>query len=173
MVDREVEWIVLVPLSLLIGFIALLLDVAGAWPFAAVRPDFVWCLGFFASRRSPPASAMAASAWCGLAHDLTLGPKLGSATLAYLLVAWIFLLCRDWVAGNGFAELTVLVGFLSFCANLLRLCFDQGSYFFAAWSGNLFIAIAGGLLTLVVYGIMYMLLWTPGFNPTRERKWSV
>jgi hypothetical protein len=171
MKDREVVWISLIPLALLAGLFMLLLEMAGVWPLKDIRPDFVWCIGFYAVRRSTPVSTLAGLAYSGLAYDLILGPKLGAATLAYLLTACIFLVLKDQVAGGGAVEHTVLLGLLAIIAVFLRLLLTLGGDFFTIWSYNIIVVLVSGLLTLVVYPLLYVLLSIPWLNPTREKKW--
>ncbi len=171
MKDREVVWISLIPLALLAGFFMLLLEMADVWPLRDIRPDFVWCVGFYAVRRSTPVSTLFAMAYSGLAYDVILGPKLGAATLAYLLTACIFLVLKDQVAGGGFVEHTVLIGLLAIITVFMRLLLTLGSDFFTVWSYSTIVVFVSGLFTLAVYPMLYILFSLPWLNPTREKKW--
>ena len=168
--DRDINWISLVPLAILMGLAVLLAEIGGLWPGRAVRPDLVWCLAFFAARRAAPANALAASAWCGLARDLVLGPKLGSAALAYLLAAIAYLHLRERIAGGGFLDYAALVGALAVSACLARSALDSGPGFFDAWADSVIAAAGCGLATLAAYPVMYAVLSVARLNPTRERR---
>ena len=171
--DRDISWIALVPLAILAGLAVLLAETGGLWPGRVVRPDLVWCLAFFAARRAAPTDALAASAWCGLARDMVLGPKLGSAILAYLLVAITHLHLRERIAGGGFIDYAALIGALAVAVNLARSAFDSGPGFLDAWADGAIAAAGCGLATLAAYPAMYALLSVSWFNPTRERRRSM
>lgn len=168
--DHDINWIALIPLSFIVGLAVLVLEINGLWPGRVIRPDLVWCLAFFATRRATPANALAASAWCGLARDLTLGPRLGAATLAYLLVAIAFLYLRELVAGGGFFDHAALFGALVVAVSLLKSAFDFGVVFFTAWADCIVIALGCGLATLIAYPVMHALLAVPWLCPTRARR---
>ena len=171
--DHDVNWIALVPLAFLVAVLALVLEMAGVWPGKAVRPDLAWCLAFFAARRAFPVVALPTAFVCGLARDLVLGPKLGAATLAYLLVAWTYLYLRETTAGGGFVEHAVLVGGLAFCVNALKTFLDLGGGIAQAWSDYFIVALGDGVATLAAYPVMFLLLSIPFLDPTRERRWSL
>ncbi len=173
MYDEEINWLALLPLPLLLGLLFLLAEIGGVWPGRSIRPDIIWCLAYFAGRRAIPVLALTAAAYCGLAHDLLLGPKLGAATLAYILVAWLFMYWREEVAGGGFLEHTVLLGVLAIIVNLLRTILEVGDGFLEMWSEYLIVAVVSGIVTAVVYPLFYVLFSLPGFDPTRRRKWGL
>lgn len=171
--DHEINWISLLPLALLLSLASLLAEILGWWPGRVVRPDLTWCLAFFAMRRAFPAAAMLVAFCCGLARDLVLGPKLGAAALAYLLVVFAYLHLRERVAGGGFAEHAALAGGLAFLANLLKVFFDLGLEMPLSWADYFIVALGDGLATLAAYPVMYLLLSLPFLDPTRERRWSL
>ena len=168
--DHDIRWVALLPLPFVIGLAMLLFEVNGLWPGGVIRPDLVWCLVFFATRRSAAVNVLLASAWCGLARDLTLGPKLGAAALAYFLLAIAFLHLREWAAGGGFIDHAALFAALVVGVNLVKAALDGGAAFFADWSDNLIIAFGNSLATLVAYPLMYVLLAIPWIEPTRVRR---
>jgi rod shape-determining protein MreD len=171
--DHDIHWIALLPLAALLGLASLLAEVLAWWPGRAVRPDLIWCLAFFAMRRTPPATAMLAAFCCGLARDALLGPKLGAAALAYLLVVFAYLHLRETIAGEGFAEHAVLAGGLAFLVNLLKVFFDLGLGLPASWPDYFIVALGDGAATLAAYPPMYLALSLPFLEPTRERRWSL
>lgn len=173
MSDREVNWFALIPLTLTAGLLSLVLEIARIWPGTTIRPDLVWCVAFFAMRRADAAAVLGAAFAGGLARDLLLGPKLGSAVLAFYLAGLVFIHLREAVAGGGFAEHAVLVGGLAFFVNFLKVFLDQGWDVSRSWSGYFFVALGDGLLTLAAYPFVYLFLSLPGLDPTRERRWSL
>lgn len=171
--DHDINWIALLPLAPLLGLASLSAEVLGWWPGGAVRPDLIWCLAFFAVRRTLPATAMLAAFCCGLARDALLGPKLGAATLAYLLAAFAYLHLREMIAGEGFAEHAALAGGLAFLVNLLKAFFDLGLGFSVFWPDCFIVALGDGAATLAAYPFMHLALSLPFLQPIRERRWSL
>jgi rod shape-determining protein MreD len=171
--DRETYWPVLAPLALLVGFASLALEMFRVWPWRAVRPDFLWCLAFFAARRAPAHQTLAAFFFCGVARDLLAGPKLGAGALSFPASAWALLALRDYAAGGAFAEHLVLAGIAAVVAETLLRFLNAGLAVPRLWSDCLVFGLADGLMTLAFHPATMLVFSIRSFKPWRERKWTV
>jgi rod shape-determining protein MreD len=170
--DRETYWPVLAPSALLAGFAALALEMSGAWPWPAVRPDFLWCLAFYAARRAPAHQALAAFFFCGAARDFLAGPRLGAGAFAFLAAAWTLLALRDYAAGGAFAEQLVLAGIAAVVAETLARFLNAGLAAPRLWSDCLAFGLADGLMTLAFHPAAMLVFSIRSFKSWRERKWT-
>lgn len=169
MYGHEIRWYALLPVSIAIGLFAVLADMAGVWGDFPARPEWLWCLALLAALDAPPVPSIAAFAWCGLVRDFTLGPRLGSATLAYLAVGWMALYWKPLAAVRGWPGQALLAGAGAFVAALAKLGLDYGLLTHKLVDRLFFLAAADAVLTGIVYLPLAALLTLPQFRPWRER----
>ncbi|MDR0361548.1 MAG: hypothetical protein LBJ46_02520 [Planctomycetota bacterium] len=171
--DHEVNWRILAPAAILIGFASLALEMARLWPWQGLRPDFLWCLAFHAARRSPARQALGAFFLCGSARDFLIGFRLGSGSLAFLASAWALLALRDFAASGAFVEHVVLAGTAAVVAEALVRFLNAGLAIGGLWTDCLALGVGDGLATLLTLPFMMALLSIPCFRPWKERRWMV
>lgn len=169
MFDHEIRWYVLVAMAVLIGMGQIALETGGVWFGFPARPDWLWALAFFAALRTTPMSALAAFAACGVVRDVLLGPRLGSAAIAYILVGWLVLSWRLLASQHGFLTSTLLAGVTAFLVALIRHALDYGSQTYTLIDRIFFVSVGDGLLTGVAYLPLILILSVNSFCPWRER----
>jgi rod shape-determining protein MreD len=169
MFDHEIRWYTLVALALLTGLAHLASETSGLWFAFPARPDWLWGLAFFAVLRTPPVSALAAFAACGVVRDALLGPRLGSAAIAYILVGWLVLSWRHLGGRHGILTSVLLAGVTAFLAALIRHSLDYGWLAHRLVDRIFFVSIGDGLLTGVGYLPLMLVLSAASFRPWRER----
>lgn len=169
MFEHEIRWYVLLPVSFLLGMAALSAEIAGVWFRPDMRPDLFWCMAFFITLRTTPLEALAAFAWCGFARDALLGPKLGSAAIAYILVGWSVLYLRYAIVSRGWFGQMFAAGATAFVAALLRHVLDAGRLAASLWDTIFFLAIGDAVLSLIAYAPLCALLALAPFRPWRRR----
>ncbi len=170
MYETDIRWYALIPVSLLLGLAVLAVETSGAWGGFPFRPDLFWCLAFAAALKSPPAPSIIAFAWCGFARDMLLGPRAGSASLAFVLVGWLALYWKPLAAIRGLAGQAVLAGAGAFLAAALKHGLDAGGLAYVLWERIFFLALGDGVLTAFAYVPAVLILTLPSFRPWAERR---
>ncbi len=169
MFDHEIRWYVLIAVAVLLGLAQLASETAGLWFDFPARPDWLWGVAFFAVLRTAPTAALTAFAVCGLVRDAVLGPKLGSAAIAYILVGWPVLSWRLLGGRHGVVTTTLLAGVTAFFAAVLRHLLDYGGFAYTLGDRIFFISVGDGLLTGLGYLPLMLVLGSASFRPWRER----
>lgn len=169
MYDQEIRWRVLVPVSILLGFGMLAAEIFGLCPNFPARPDLFFCLAFLAGRRAPPVPTIVAFAWCGVVRDLLLGPKLGAATLAYVIAGWLVLYWKPLMILRVLPVQAAVVASTSLLAALLKHGFDAGRLVWGIFGRILFVSAADTVLTMLFFVPVVLVLSIPSFRPWRER----
>lgn len=173
MFDHEIRWPVLVPVSILLGMAMLAAEIAGLWFRIDMRPDLFWGMAFFITLRTAPMEALAAFAWCGLTRDILLGPRLGSATIAFVLVGWSVLYLRYAIVSRGWFGQLFAVGATGFCVALLRHGLDAGRLAGARWDAIFILAAGDAVLGMAAYAPVCAILALAPFRPWRRRGTSL
>ena len=171
MYGHDIRWFVLVPVAILIGLASVVGEVLGIWGGFPARPDWLWCLAFFAALKAPPAASVAAFFLCGVLRDVILGPRLGSAALAYTLIGWLSLAWRVLATARGWPSQALVAGWAAFLAALVRHSLDYGPLAYTLLYRIVFTSFADGILTMLAYMPLAALLSTDSFRPRRERDW--
>ncbi|MDR1745401.1 MAG: hypothetical protein LBS30_06585 [Planctomycetota bacterium] len=169
MFDQEIRWPTLFALAVLVSLMQIGLETGGVWFGFPARPDWVWCVAFYAVLRAAPVSALIAFASCGIVRDLFLGPRLGSAAIAYIVVGWLALSWRSFASERVFLTTTLLAGTTAFLAALLRHALDYGPLAYTLIDRVFFVAVGDGLLTGAAYPFLAVLLSLRAFRPCQER----
>lgn len=168
MYDNDIRWYVLVPVAIIIAFGQLVAETSGLYFSFPARPSWLWCLAFFATLRTPPTPAIIAIALCGFIRDLSLGPKPGSASLAFIVVGWLALSWRLLASERSFAYQTLFVGVTAFLVSLLKHSLDYGFLTHKLIDRVFFVSVGDALLTLVAYPLLALALSFKSFRPWRE-----
>lgn len=169
MYANDIRWWVLVPVSILIGLGQVFSEVSGLWFSFPSRPDWLWCLAFFAVLRSSPVSAIFAFGLCGFMRDVILGPKLGSACIAYLLIGWIALSWRILASDRGWFGAALLAGTTGFLVSVIRHSLDYGAMAYKLLDRVFFLSLGDAALTGLGFLPLALLLSLDSFRPWRER----
>lgn len=170
MYEHAIRWYALVSEILLICLAALLAETAGVWPRGLpARPDWLWCLAFFVTLKVRPVPSLLVFAVCGLFRDAMLGPRLGSACIAYVAIGWLALHWRVLATTRGWAPQLVAAGGSAFFAALLRHALDYGPLAHKLVYRILFVSFADGVLTALTYVPMAAVLCSGAFRPWRRR----
>lgn len=169
MFDHEIRWPTLVSMAILVAMLQLASETAGLWFGFPARPDWLWGVAFYAVLRTTPASALVAFASCGLLRDLILGPKLGSAAIAYILIGWTVLSWRLLAAGHNILTTTLLAGVTGFLASLIRHSLDYGPLAYRLVDRVFFVSVGDGALTGAAYLPLVVILGMGPFRPWQER----
>ncbi len=170
MYETDIRWFALIPVALLLGLADLAVETSGAWGGIPFRPDLFWCLAFAAALKSPPTPSIMAFAWCGFARDMLLGPRAGSASLAFVLVGWLALYWKPLSAIRGLAGQAALAGAGAFLVAGLKHALDAGSLAYVMWERIFFLALGDGFLTTLAYAPAALVLMLPSFRPWVERR---
>lgn len=168
MYDHEVRWFTLLPMSILLGLTIVVLETQGVWGKLPVRPDFFWCLAFFAALKAPPVSSIFAFAWCGLMRDCFLGPKAGSASMAFVLLGWMMLYWKPLAALRGWLAHAVAAGSSACLVAFIKHSLDAGWMTTRLWEKIFFLGLGDGILTIAAYIPVALILSLPSFRPWRE-----
>lgn len=167
--DHDLRWYALVPTAILFCFVELLLETFGVWFRFPVRPNWLWCLAFFAVLRVPAAPAVFAFAVIGLTRDFFLGPKMGAGMLAFIIAGWFALYWRLLATVKGVSSQMLVAGATAFLASLAKHSLDYGPQAYTLAYRILFISLGDAALTAVLYlPLSVFLAWKP-FRPWRER----
>ncbi|MDR1535942.1 MAG: rod shape-determining protein MreD [Planctomycetota bacterium] len=166
--QRQISWPVLFQTAVILGLIELAGEIMGLWGRFLFRPDWFWCLAVFSALKMTPVSAMIAFALCGLIRDLSIGPRLGAAMFAYIVVGWIALAWNRAVMFQGWIQQIPLAGLGAFLAAGLRLALESGD---PATAESLILALGQGGLTLVVYVPAGLFFSLSPLCPGREQSW--
>ena len=169
MFEHDIRWYALVPVTLILGFFVLFAETSDVWGAFPMRPDWFWCLAVYAALKSPPTSSIVAFAWCGLARDFILGPKPGSAMLAFVAVGWAVLYWKPIVADRGLPSQAFMAGVGAVVVSFVRHMLDSGRLAYKLWDWMLVAALGDGVLTCLVYVPAVLVLSLPSFRPWRER----
>ena len=169
MYDHDVRWPTLAAMAIILSLGALAAEIWGLWFRFPSRPDLLWILAFYTVLRVPPARATAAFALCGLIRDLFLGPRLGSAMLAYLVLGWLALHWRFIAIAWGGVGQALVAGAGGFLAALARHALDYGPLTYKLLYRTLFVSLGDGVLTLLAYIPLAALLGLEAFRPWRAR----
>lgn len=169
MFDHEIRWATLIAMAVLVAMGQLLAETSGLWFAFPARPDWLWVLGFYAALRTASGSALVAFATCGLVRDLILGPTLGSAAIAYILVGWLVLSWRLLAAGHNIVTTVLLAGATAFLESLVRHSLDYGPLAFRLVDKVFFASVGDGVLTGIAYLPLMLVLSLGPFRPWEER----
>ena len=169
MYDHEIRWSTLIPVSLVMGLLVLFAETSGLLPAIPVRPDWFWCLAFFAALRAPPVQSIFVFAWCGLARDLLLGPKMGSSALAFVLGGWIALYLKPVASLRGWIAQAATVAASAFLVAAAKHGLDAGRLAGGLWDRIFFLSAGDALATGVFYLPLVLVFCIPSFRPWRER----
>ncbi len=168
MYDNAIRWHTLVPVAALVCFAALLLETGGAWGNFPARPEFLWCLAFYAMMRARPVPAMAAFFLCGVLRDLLLGPRLGAGALSFTAMGWIALHWRFLAASRGWIGQAILAGWAGIFVAILRNALDYGGLAHTLLYRVFFLGVGDGALTCLAYLPLAALFSLAPFRPWRE-----
>ena len=170
MYDQDVRWYVLVPVTFILGFVAINVEIVDVWGTFPARPDWFWCLAVCATLKAPPVSSIFAFAWCGLARDFLLGSRPGSGALAFIAVGWLLHFWKPLAAVRGVPGRAVLAGMSAFIVALARHSLDYGALTYKLWDWLLVVSFGDALLTFVAFFPAAVVLGFPSFRPWRERE---
>ncbi len=170
MYDHDICWYSFVPLALLIAGAALLAETAGWWGHFPARPDWLWGLAFYAGLKAPPNPAIMAFFLCGLIRDLVLGPKLGSATLAFTFIGWITLYWRPLAATRGWFYQPLVAGLSAFLLMLMKHALDYGPLTYKLLERWFFVSLVDGVLTGMGYLPLMLVLGLASLRPWKDRE---
>lgn len=168
MYEHAIRFQVLVPVAALLGLAALFAEVCGLAPGFPGRPDWFWCLAVFAAIKAPPKQAILAFACCGLARDLLLGPKPGSAMFAFVLIGWFSLYWKPLAADRGWPGQVLFAALGALGIALIKHTLDYGLLAYKLWYWILAVSLSDAALTLPAYPPLAVLLAIPSFRPWRE-----
>lgn len=169
MIEQEVRWQVLAPISILWALAILAAAMTDIWPFRLFGAEWLWCLAWVSAAKSPPMSAILACAWCGLARDVFLGPRMGSGMLAYVFVGWLSAMWRSSAPpGNGL-ERTVLVAAGALGVSWFMAMLDAGAVAAGFDGSNLLASLGTGLASGAAYPLACLLSSPEPFRTWRER----
>lgn len=169
MFDHEVRWYTLFGLAVLAALAQAGLETGGLWFGFPARPDWLWILALCATLRTSPTSALIAFASCGIVRDLFLGPRLGAAAIAYILVGWLTLSWRTLASERALLTAPLLAGTTAFLAALIRHALAYGPFAHKLADRVFFVSVGDGLLTGVAYLPLALILSLGAFRPWRER----
>lgn len=169
MYEREIRWLTLISLAALTGILSLGLEMTGMWPPFLSRPDWFWILAFCVTLHSYPVSSLFAIAMCGAARDFLLGPKMGSAALAFVLVGWLMQFWKPSIRLHGVLGHAVAAGISAFLVAITKHALDWYGLSTALWLDNVLLSAGDALLTAVAYIPMVAILSLPGIQPWRKR----
>lgn len=169
MYDHDIRWWALAPVGILIGLGQLFLEVSGVWFDFPARPDWLWCLAFFAALRTPPVSAICAFAACGFLRDVILGPKLGAGCIAFIVVGWIVLSWRILASDRGWPSAALMAGATAFLVAVLKHGLDYGGMTYKLMERVFFVSLGDAALTGVAFLPLALLLSSGSFRPWRAR----
>ena len=169
MFDHEIRWPTPVAMAVLVAMCQLAAETSGLWFGFPARPDWLWGLAFHAALRTAPGAALVAFASCGLVRDLFLGPTLGSAAIAYILVGWAVLSWRLLAVGHNILTTVLLAGVTAFLESLVRPALDYGSLAYRLMDRVFFVSMGDGLLTGAAYLPLVLILGLGPFRPWEER----
>lgn len=166
---HEIRWYVLIPVAILFCLAHLAAETAGLWFRFPSRPDWLWCLVFFAALQVPATQAVFAFAACGLVRDFLLGPRLGAATLAFIIAGWFVLHWRILATTKGVISQAAVAGAIGLMAALLKHGLDYGPLAYKLMYRLIFVSIGDAVLTTLAYIPVAALLSWKSFRPWRER----
>lgn len=169
MYQHYVRWYALVPVAILIAFAHIFAETANLYLAFPARPEWLWCLALAAAMKTPPTPAMLAFAACGLIRDLFIGPKLGSALIAYIAVGWLTLSWRLLAHERNYAYQCLLAGVTCFLVALLKHSLDYGSLTYMLIERVFFTSLGDAVLTFAAYAPLGILLSLDSFRPWKER----
>lgn len=169
MYDKEIRWYALVPVAILTCFAHLFLETGGAWGGVPVRPEWLWCLAFYATLHAPPAQSLFVFFLCGVLRDVLIGPRLGAGALAYTAMGWIALHWRFLAASHGWIGQALVVGWSGIFVALLRHGLDYGPLAYKLLYRIFFLGIGDGVATGLAYLPLAVLFGLRSFRPWRER----
>lgn len=170
MYEREIRWLALIPLAALTGILSLGLEMTGVWPDFLSRPDWFWILAFCATLHAYPVSSLFAIALCGVARDFLIGPKTGSAALAFVLVGWLVQFWKPTIRLHGAVGQAVAAGISAFFVAVVKHALDWYGMATALWLDNIMLSAGDAALTVVAYIPVVVILSLPGIRPWREQK---
>lgn len=169
MFEHDIRWSALIPLSLALGLAVLCVEASGVWGGFPVRPEWFCCLAFYAGLRTSPFPSLCAFAWCGLVRDALLGNKMGSATIAFILVGWVAMHWKTLAAVRGVVFQIATLGFYVFGIALLRRFLDAGGLWTKVIPASAFAALGEAAMTAVFYLPCVVFLALPALRPWRMR----
>lgn len=169
MYEHEIRWWTLVPTAILAGFLVLFAETGGLWFRFPARPDWFWCIAVLAALKAPPAPAVAVFGCMGLLRDLILGPRPGSAMLAFVLVGWPLIRWLPFAAVRGLAARMFMTAAAAFPVALVKHALDYGSATHKLWYWLAAVSLGDAVLTLLAYPLVVLLLSPEPFRPWRER----
>lgn len=166
---HEIRWYALIPTAVLFCFMELAVETAGLWFRFPIRPNWLWCLVFFAVLQAPAIQAVLAFALCGALRDVLLGPRLGAGTLAFIIGGWFVLHWRLLATTRGVLSQAIIAGATALLVSLLKHGLDYGPLAYKLVYRIIFMSFGDALLTLAAYiPVAAFLSWEP-FRPWRER----
>ncbi len=169
MYEHEVRWYALVPVAILVGFAHFFAEAGDWYPQMNIRPDWFWCLAFIAALRTPPTQAVVAFFSCGLIRDLLVGPRLGSAAIAFLIVGYLSLSWRILAYQRNFAYQCLLAAVTAFLVAMLKHSLDYGPLTYKLIDRVFLLSLGDAVLTLIAYVPMSLILSLDSFRPWKER----
>ncbi|MCD8139826.1 MAG: rod shape-determining protein MreD [Planctomycetaceae bacterium] len=169
MYDHEVRWYALVPVAMLVAFAHIFAEAGGWYPQADVRPDWFWCLAFIAALRTPPTQAIVAFFTCGLIRDILVGPRLGAAAIAFLLIGYLTLSWRILASQRNYASQCLLAAVTAFLVAMLKHSLDYGGLTYKLIDRVFLLSLGDAVLTLAAYVPMSLILSLDSFRPWKER----
>lgn len=169
MYRQVIRWPTLICVAVLFGMAHLASETGALWFGFPARPDWIYLVAFVCTLRASPVAAVTAFACCGLVRDLVLGPKLGAAVIAYILVGWSTTAWRTLAANQGVLATTLSAGITAFVASLIKHSLDYGMQTHKLIDRIFFIAVGDGLLSGVAYLPLVFLLGIEALKPWQER----
>ncbi len=169
MFEHEIRWHTLFGLAVLAALLQVGLETGGLWFGFPARPDWLWILALSATLRTAPTTAMIAFASCGIVRDLFLGPRMGAAAIAYILIGWLALSWRTLAVERSLVTAPLLAGTTAFLAALIRHSLEYGTLAYTLADRVFFVSVGDGLLTGVLYLPFALILSLHAFRPWQER----
>ena len=169
MFENDIRWSALVPLSLALGLAVLAVEASGVWGALPFRPEWFGCLAFYAGLRAAPFPSLCAFAWCGLVRDGLLGDKMGSATIAFILIGWLGMHWKVLAAVRGALFQMAALGVCAFGMAALRRFLDAGGLWTRMLPASLLAALGDAVLSAFAYLPCVLLLSLPSLRPWRAR----
>lgn len=169
MYEHDVRWYALIPVAMIIALVQLFAEMSELYFAFPARPDWLWCLALAAALRTPPAPAILAFAVCGLVRDVFLGPKLGSAIMAYVAVGWLSHAWRFLAQRHNYAYQCLFAGVACFPMSLIKHSLDYGSLTYKLMDRVFVASLGDAVLTFAAFALMSLFLSFDSFRPWKEK----
>lgn len=161
MAEREVRWLALVPLALVLALASAAIDAGGLWGRFSWRPQWLWLLALYTAVPVGPVAAVAGFGFCGLVQDILLSGRPGCAVAAFALAGWAVVWQGSWSLGRSLAVQAAAAGLGAAAVLLLSGLLELGTAGVHLWGALFWRALGSGVLSLALYVPFALVLSLP------------